>query len=321
MLEDKSELREIHWLMDMLQTLEVGVMVVDDAYRLNLWNSFMQNHSNLRPKAVIGKPVWEVFPEIPKDWFQRKVDSVLTLHAPAFTTWEQRPYLLRFQSYRPVTGAAECMYQNTTFMPLLSADGAVKHVGIVIHDVTEVAVNRMDLQAANAKLEVVSRTDRLTKLFNRGYWEERLNEEFRRSRRTDSPASLILFDIDHFKRVNDNYGHPAGDQVLRRVAEVVRYTARATDIAGRYGGEEFGLLLIETSERGALMMAERLRRMVSAESIETDAGAISVTISLGVSELGAVVDNTKAWIECADQALYAAKRGGRDQVVLYRPEI
>ena len=130
---------------------------------------------------------------------------------------------------------------------------------------------------------------------------------------------LNLFDIDHFKRVNDNYGHPVGDQVLRRVAEVVRHTARATDIAGRYGGEEFGLLLIETSERGALMMAERLRRMVAAESIETNAGAISITISLGIAELGSLVDNGKAWIECADQGLYAAKRGGRNQVVLYAP--
>jgi diguanylate cyclase (GGDEF)-like protein len=319
MLDGKSELREVHWLMDMLQSIDVGLMVVDSQYRLTLWNSFMQNHSNRRPKSVLAQALWDAFPEISEDWFRRKVDSVRTLRTPAFTTWEQRPYLLRFPSYRPITGAARFMYQNVTFMPLTSADGEVNHVGIIIYDVTDVAVNRADLEAANAQLEALSRTDELTGLNNRGYWEQRLQEEFNRYCRVGSVASLLLFDIDHFKRVNDTYGHPAGDEVIRQVAAVTKQSTRVTDICGRYGGEEFAVLLINTSAEQSLVFAERLRQAVSGMAIETDAGTLSVTISLGIAELSSAITNHERWIALSDQALYRAKQGGRNRTEVAVP--
>jgi diguanylate cyclase (GGDEF)-like protein len=319
MLDGQSELREVHWLMDMLQSIDVGLMVVDSQYRLTLWNSFMQNHSNRRPKSVLAQALWDTFPEISEDWFRRKVDSVLTLRTPAFTSWEQRPYLLRFPSYRPITGAARFMYQNVTFMPLISADGEVNHVGIIVYDVTDVAVNRADLEAANTQLEALSRTDELTGLNNRGYWEQRLQEEFNRYRRVGNVASLLLFDIDHFKRVNDTYGHPAGDEVIRQVAHVTKHSVRATDICGRYGGEEFAVLLINTSAEQALVFCERLRQAVSSTQIQTDAGTLSVTISLGVSQLSSRVKDHQHWISLSDQALYRAKQSGRDRTEVFEP--
>ena len=318
MLEGKSELREVHWLMDMLQSIDAGLMVVDSQYRLVIWNSFMQNHSNRRPKSVLNRRLWEAFPEISEEWFRRKVDSVLLLRTPAFTTWEQRPFLLRFPSYRPVTGTAPYMYQNATFMPLMSADGEVNHVGIILYDVTDVAVNRADLKAANAKLEALSRTDRLTGLNNRGYWEQRFEEEFRRNRRSGGLSSLVLFDIDHFKRVNDIYGHPSGDEVLRQVAHVVGAEVRSTDLCGRYGGEEFAALLIDTPADKARVLAERLREAIAATSITTETGTLAVTVSLGVSQYAADMQSHKHWISTADQALYQAKQAGRNRTVLYR---
>jgi len=312
-IEGQSELREVHWLMDMLQSIDVGLMVVDNQYRLTLWNSFMQNHSNRRPKSVLGRALWDIFPEISEDWFRRKIDSVLTLRTPAFTTWEQRPYLLQFTSYRPVTGSARFMYQNATFMPLVSADGDVNHVGIIIYDVTDVAVNRAELEAANTKLEALSRTDKLTGLNNRGYWEQRLHEEFDRYRRVGTVASLLLFDIDHFKRVNDTHGHPAGDEVIRQVARLTKHSARATDICGRYGGEEFAVLLINTSAEQALVFSERLRLAIAEARIDTDAGTLSVTISLGISELSSEIKDSAQWIALSDQALYRAKQAGRNR--------
>jgi len=312
-IEGQSELREVHWLMDMLQSIDVGLMVVDNQYRLTLWNSFMQNHSNRRPKSVLGRALWDIFPEISEDWFRRKIDSVLTLRTPAFTTWEQRPYLLQFPSYRPVTGSARFMYQNATFMPLVSADGDVNHVGIIIYDVTDVAVNRAELEAANTKLEALSRTDKLTGLNNRGYWEQRLHEEFDRYRRVGTVASLLLFDIDHFKRVNDTHGHPAGDEVIRQVARLTKHSARATDICGRYGGEEFAVLLINTSAEQALVFSERLRLAIAEARIDTDAGTLSVTISLGISELSSEIKDSAQWIALSDQALYRAKQAGRNR--------
>jgi diguanylate cyclase (GGDEF)-like protein len=310
--------RELHWLMDMLQTIDVGLVVIDHNYSVQLWNSFMQNHSGRSPTAVIGKDLFRVFPDIEEDWFRRKADSVFLLRTPAFTTWEQRPYVFRFKNYRPITGTAEFMYQNVTLIPLVSADGQIKHVGVIVYDVTDIAVNRTDLEIANAKLETLSRTDRLTQLNNRGYWEERLTEEFRRYQRTRSACSLIMFDIDHFKRVNDTYGHQAGDEVIRTTARVLRENVRTTDVVGRYGGEEFGVVLIDTPADSAMVLAERLRTKIEALTVRHEEQEIRYTISLGIAQVCEETEHYKHWIECADQALYEAKHSGRNRSIVYK---
>jgi len=309
---------ELHWLMDMLQTIDVGLVVIDRDYRVQLWNSFMQNHSGRSATAVMGKNLFRVFPDIQEDWFRRKADSVFQLSCPAFTNWEQRPYLFRFKNYRPITGTAEFMYQNVTLMPLVSADGMIKHVGVIVHDVTDIAVNRSDLEILNTQLETMSRTDHLTELNNRGYWEERLTEEFRRFRRSPSTAcSLTMFDIDHFKRVNDTYGHQAGDEVIRNTALILRESVRNTDVIGRYGGEEFGVVLIDTPSDKAMVLAERLRTGIEALTVGFDGHEIRFTISLGIAQVSDATESYRHWIECADQALYEAKRSGRNRSVIY----
>ena len=313
-----SEVRELHWLMDMLQSIDVGLMVIDRDYRVRLWNSFMQNHSGQSATAVMGKPLFHLFPEIEEDWFRRKADSVFMLKSPAFTNWEQRPYLFRFKNYRPITGTAGFMYQNASLMPLVSSDASVEHIGVIVYDVTDIAVNRKDLEAANSRLQALSRTDGLTGLNNRAYWEERVTEEFRRFQRTHSTSSsLILFDIDHFKKVNDDYGHQAGDEVIRRTAQVVRDSVRSTDLVGRYGGEEFGVILMDTAKNGAMVLAERLRADIEAQSFNHDGQEIRCTISLGIAQISDDIENHKHWIDCADHALYEAKDSGRNRTVIY----
>ncbi len=318
MESSKIELSEVHWLLDMLQSIDVGLVVLDRNYCVQVWNGFMMNHSGLSPQQVIGQPFLKLFPDVPGDWFRRKVESVRLLKNRAFTTWEQRPYLLRFKNYRPITGAAEYMYQNITFIPLTSITGEVEHIGVVITDVTDIAIGQRDLEAANQELGHLSRTDRLTQLNNRGYWEESLEQEFRRLKRTHRPGTLVMFDIDHFKKVNDTYGHPAGDEVIRQTAAMLRQTMRTTDVAGRYGGEEFVVLLVETPAEGAHTFAERLRAAIAALAIRHDQHEIRYTISLGVAEVSMQLETPKQWIECADRALYEAKHGGRNCVRQYQ---
>ena len=312
------ELGELHWLLDVLQSIDIGLVVLDRDYKVQVWNSFMANHSGLPPQNVINKPFLQVFPDVPEDWFRRKIESVRMLKNRAFTTWEQRPYLLRFKNYRPITGAAEYMYQNITFVPLTSVTGEVDHIGVVINDVTDIAMSRQDLEAVNLELAHLSRSDRLTQLNNRGYWEECLQQEFRRLKRTHGPGALVMFDIDHFKKVNDTYGHPAGDEVIRQTSGRLRDTMRTTDIAGRYGGEEFVTILVDTAADGAQIFAERLRSVIAAQTVRHDQHEIRYTISLGVAEMQERIENPKQWIECADRALYEAKHGGRNRVVLYQ---
>lgn len=317
MTEPINVIKDLHWLMDMLQNIDVGLVILDHDYKIQTWNSFMRNHSNLSASETIGENIFDIFSDIPRTWFQRKVDSVFMLNNRAFTTWEQRPYLFKFSNNRPITGTADFMYQNITLIPLQSADGQVNHVGIIIYDVTDMAVSKQQLQNVNTQLQSLSRTDMLTQLNNRGYWEECLNNEFKRIKRTGHISSLVIFDIDHFKNVNDTYGHQAGDEVIRETARMLNENMRTTDIAGRYGGEEFTVILLDADAENAKIFAERLRTTIEACTIEYEGMTIKYTVSLGIAEMNEEIGTYQEWLECSDKSLYYAKENGRNQVATY----
>jgi len=313
----KIDIHDLHWLMDMLQSIDVGLVVLDAELNIQVWNGFMENHSGQSSAQSIGNNLLDLFPDIPSDWFLRKINSVFMLKSQSFSNWEQRPYLFKFRNYRPITGNTDFMYQDITFIPLISTSGEVTQVGILVYDVTDTAASKLALEHANKQLEILSRTDRLTQLNNRGYWEECFHAEFRRCSRTKHPSSVIMFDIDHFKLVNDTYGHQAGDEVIRIVARTLLDTIRTTDIAGRYGGEEFTLLLPETNEQGSYLVAERLRESIEALTVKHDGQEIRFTISLGVSEFNKATTSHTEWLEQADKALYESKESGRNLTNIY----
>ena len=317
MSDSDTSIGEFHWLLGILQNIDVGLVVLDPENRVQLWNGFMENHSGIRAGDALGQDLFELFPDIPKTWLQRKIDSVFLLNNRAFTTWQQRPYLFRFESYRPITGGAEWMFQNVTFFPLVSLRGTIDHVCLLIYDVTDMALDELALQDANRELERLGRTDGLTGLDNRRSWEERLHAEYKRHSRSGQPCSLVMFDIDHFKRVNDTYGHQVGDEVIRRIAQTLMRVDRDSDIGGRYGGEEFGVILPDTDAEGAARFAERLRAAVESLAVEHEGGTLHCTISLGVAPLEPSVAGPDQWLERADQALYRSKEEGRNRYTLY----
>lgn len=299
--------------MDILQNIDVGLVVMDKNYKVELWNSFMQNHSGKAPEAVLQQSIFKVFPELSETWFKHKAQAVFVLQNATFTTWEQRPYLFRFPHYRPITGTAEHMFQNSTIIPLIDSKGLVEHICLIVYDVTDTAVNKIAQQEAHRQLQNLSRTDHLTGLFNRGYWELRLIQEFKRFDRYAQPSTLIMLDIDHFKKVNDKYGHTVGDDVIRQVSRAIKEQVRDLDIAGRYGGEEFGIILTNTDADGAAVFAERLRATAEKMVVFSEGQQVKFTISLGVSQLNDHTADHRAWIEKADAALYKSKEGGRNR--------
>lgn len=312
-----ENINELHWMMRMVDSINVGLVVVDMDYKIQVWNEFMENRSGYTATKVMNNVIYELFQEIPEQWFKNKVMSVSMLGNQSFTIWEQNPYLFKFKNYRPITGAVEYMYQNTTFIPLSSPNGDINQIGIIVYDVTDMAVSKLELETSNAELEKLSRTDRLTQLNNRGYWEECLSKEFLRVKRTGQIASLIIFDIDHFKKVNDTYGHMAGDEVIRQTAAVLRSGIRDTDIPGRYGGEEFVLILIDTDPDKAYILAERLRKKIESLTVKYEDMEIKYTVSLGISEASSDSGDYMKWLECADSALYISKESGRNQTSVY----
>ncbi|WP_420555021.1 diguanylate cyclase [Neptuniibacter marinus] len=312
-----NEINDLHWTLGLIQNLEVGLVVIDRHACIKLWNGFMANHSGIPAQNVVGENLFKKFPELPENWLNQKLESVFLLRNPAYISWEQRPYLFHFKNNRPITGYSKFMYQNITLIPLTSPTGDVDHIGILIYDVTDTATGQIALEDANKKLKKLSREDRLTGLYNRGYWEECLNQEYARYSRTESVSSLVMFDIDHFKKVNDTYGHQAGDEVIRVISQALQGQARKTDIAGRYGGEEFGAILTGTDGINAMIFAERLRENVESLTVQYGEHLINCSISLGVSELNLEVQSATAWLEQADKALYKSKQNGRNKVTLF----
>ena len=159
--------------------------------------------------------------------------------------------------------------------------------------------------------------DDLTGAFNKKYLMQQLNKEFRFAVRHRAPLSLIMFDIDHFKKFNDTYGHVAGDQILKQLSERVSEGLRSEDLFARYGGEEFAILARGINGRGGALLGERLCLTIASHGFPVASQALKVTISVGVAELRHDdMTHPVALIEAADAALYRAKHGGRNRVVL-----
>lgn len=156
--------------------------------------------------------------------------------------------------------------------------------------------------------------DGLTQVFNRRYFNEALEREFNRSKRYDRALSLILFDIDHFKRVNDTYGHLAGDNLLRQIGNAVKPRLRREDIFARTGGEEFGILLPEIGREGAVTIAEKVRKIVEATPLRHEQQVVPCTVSLGVGELEPADAMPEDLYKRTDERLYEAKQTGRNRV-------
>jgi diguanylate cyclase (GGDEF)-like protein len=189
------------------------------------------------------------------------------------------------------------------------------HLLTTIADQAAMSINNAQL---HRQVEMLAITDGLTGLFNHKHFQERLNQEFQRIQRIPQPLSLLLIDIDFFKKINDTYGHPAGDMVLKKLAQILKKTLRGIDIIARYGGEEFAAVLMGTDRGGARKMAERLRSKVMENTFQTDEGAINITLSIGVATHPHDAETKDEIISRADQALYYAKEHGRNQVCLWK---
>ena len=193
-----------------------------------------------------------------------------------------------------------------------------KHALIfTLMDISERVRAEKEVQELNIRLRDQSVRDPLTGLFNRRYLEESLGRELIRAQRQNTSVSLIMGDIDHFKNVNDTYGHPAGDKVLKAFGELIKKYSRGSDIYCRYGGEEFLLVCPEMSSEKAYERAEQLRMEISATPIISDGAVITVRASFGIASYPQHGDTDNALISAADNALYEAKNAGRNQVKCY----
>ncbi len=215
---------------------------------------------------------------------------------------------------RCLVGSINCFsYNESRFTNDLATD--------FLHHFAAIASHALGHMAEKGKLENLCRQDRLTKLGNKRSLEERLAQEIARAQRFGEALSVCFIDFDHFKILNDTYGHDAGDEVLRQIGSLFKNKLRGSDWAARFGGEEFVVVLPKTERYGAGLVAERLREHVSCHPFVLSAGqAIHTTISIGVADLSEVISGKAQTVrdtllKCADERLYRAKATGRNQVV------
>lgn len=175
-----------------------------------------------------------------------------------------------------------------------------------------------EVENAKESLRQLSITDGLTGLFNHRYFKEHLDQELNRARRHNLHVSMVMADIDHFKKYNDRYGHPAGDSLLTAVGHLFKDNIRKIDLAARYGGEEFSLVLVETNKQSAAIVAEKIKKLIDEHSFTSvnGNGGHHVTISMGVSTFPDDAATSDELIKIADDRLYRAKKNGRNRVVL-----
>lgn len=293
--------------------LTTGIMVLDDEFNVVIWNRFLQVHSDKNADEVLGHSIFEVFDELPVNWLMRKLTSVMQLNTPSFCSWQQRHHLFELPHTRPITTDSEFMAQNCTFLPVPISQ-ETQYVCILIEDVTDVCHYQSQLQKALSDLAHVSRIDCLTQVYNRRHWQESLNQEYTKACRHKKPLSLIMLDLDHFKSVNDTYGHQCGDKVLIEVSHMIKDLLRVEDVFGRYGGEEFVITLPETNLVGASELANRICQKVANTPFSHLGETLNLSVSLGVAELASDMKSYDDLVTRADDALYQAKADGRNRV-------
>lgn len=297
-----------------IERVGFGIFVLDRDMKVLMWNRFMQDHSGQPAETVVGRSIFDTFPELPRVWLSRKIESVFQLGSFAFSSWEQRPYLFKFDHDRPITGGVDFMQQDCTFMPL-TRGREVEAVCVTISDVTHVSVVQREREEAVEKLQEYANRDGLTGIANRRFFESRLRDEFLRWQRYGGELSVLLFDLDHFKDINDRFGHAVGDTVLRVMAQRVADAVRVQDTFGRFGGEEFALLLPCTPLADAMIVAEKVRMTICDTPVEAEGVRVPVTASVGGAAARPGLPSYEVLINEADAALYSAKRQGRNRSI------
>jgi diguanylate cyclase (GGDEF)-like protein len=255
--------------------VNLGIIILDSELNVQKWNRWLEMHTRIPAEEIVGAPLFDYFPNLNKNWFIKNCKSVFSFGNFSFFSQKLHNYIIPISPVHHFDPEFKYMQQNCTLGPLYNKDKEIEYIYMIIQDATEVA-------AYEAKLLDINTRDTLTEIYNRRYFEAKLKHEIERHKRYKRPLSLIVIDIDNFKQVNEKCGSQAGDNVLIQLASVFINRLRIVDTVARYNGEEFSLILPETTPQSALNVAEQLRELVKKSSFSYDDESINITISLGI---------------------------------------
>lgn len=291
----------------LLDIIDNGVIIIDEDYVVVKWNPWMEKFSKTKASEITNKSLFDFYPNLKENpGFIRNTKSVFKFKNVVFMSQKLHRYLFPMPPCHIKSGF-EFMQQRCTMGPLHDESGQYRFIYIIVYDVTELAASEVE----NKRLSV---TDVLTGSYNRRFFENRFKEEFDRHARYKRPLSIIVFDIDFFKQVNDTYGHLGGDFILKNFAEKIKARIRSVDLFARYGGEEFCCLLPETCNEEAIKLGESIRVLIEDSFFNYNDTPIRITVSQGIAELLPDTDTPDSLFKRADSALYVSKETGRNKV-------
>jgi diguanylate cyclase (GGDEF)-like protein/PAS domain S-box-containing protein len=298
------------WLSITLMSIADGVIVADFEWRVEFMNPAAEKVTGWVVKDAIGSDLPVVFNAVFDETREPVRELLGKVLSEGVVVGAEKDMILVDRDGRDVP-------VEVNAAPVKDEGGEISGLVITFRDITERKKAEDERRKLISELEHLSKTDRLTGLLNRGAVIDRLNYEISRSLRYGSDLSIMLCDIDFFKDINDTYGHAAGDTALRLVSECLKHTVRDYDLVGRYGGDEFLILLPETTTEQGREVAERSRKAVEAVEFEAEPGVMArMTLSIGVSGFSGRDDNSDMLIKRADDAMYVSKREGRNRLTL-----
>ena len=291
-----------------LDTIENGILIVTRDLKVLFWNKWLAFHTGISKEEAQDHLLTELFPDTNFNQLKRKVKIASTLNSSTFTSSSIDKYVIPILLNKITKSIFTHMRQDVVITPLKD-----DQISIIIYDASPLLEAKAVIDEQLHQMEKQATTDALTLCYNRKMFNDLLSVEVKKATRHAKPLSLVILDIDNFKSVNDTYGHLIGDEVLKEMAAITRENIRESDIFARWGGEEFSILLPETTVEGGATMAEKIRNCIKSHRFNK---AGNLTCSFGVAEL--IPDEPKdTLISNADWALYHSKNNGKNQVAVY----
>jgi len=299
---------EIIFAKRILDSMDSGFIIVDKDLNVKFWNRWLQIQTGKLSKEVEGKKLDELFPIENSTSIKRKIKTVLAMKSTVFYNAHSAKPLIEISRPNITNSIFDIMKQKVT-ISLYNAHENLVCINIVDETILHEANYKLEQNVKS--LEKINSIDSLTKIFNRSKFYERINHEIKMADRYNIELGLVFFDIDHFKKINDQYGHQVGDDVLVEITSRVSAYIREVDTFARWGGEEFIILVPGSSEQSTFKLAEKCRLLI--QSTEFTDKKINVTSSFGVSNYksGETVENLFLRV---DKSLYRAKANGRNKV-------
>ncbi len=301
--------------LQLLNHLSIGIAVIDPEIKIIFWNQWLAEHSMISSDTITGRELLSVFPDLKKANFLKKIRAVFDSGQPVFFNNKVSANPFPFHSGRSyIEKQLTPMEQTVIISPMKDPEGNIEHALITVFDISDWISNQRNLLDSKEAMERLSHTDELTQIPNRRNIMDRLTEELRTHIRKKRPMAIAMLDIDHFKKINDAYGHQCGDMILHDTAQLMSNLLRDYDAVGRYGGEEFLIILPETTSEQSLTICNRIRLTVQNHNFIYKGRELQVTVSIGIAakQAGESIIPDRLIAE-ADRYLYVAKESGRNR--------